>query len=109
MYPNERIEVTSGDTCAMTYIRYHMKVSCLISFHESGVESQQFRLNFGSNSEHSLSCKLFFQEFCQPAYWNIPYLKYFTTRDFRTKTDLSLRQVSATESIDCCFIMHGTD
>ena len=39
---NERIEVTSGDTFAMTYIKYHTKVSCLISFHESGDESQQF-------------------------------------------------------------------
>ena len=109
IYPNERIEVTSGDTFAMTYIKYHMKVSCLISFHESGDESQQFRYNFVSNSEHSLSCKLFFQEFCQPTYWNILYFKYFTTRDFMTKTALSLRHMSATESIDCCFIMHGTD
>ena len=43
IHPNKRIEVTSGDTFAMTYIKYHMKVSCVISFHESGDESQQFR------------------------------------------------------------------
>ena len=42
VHPNERIEVTSGDTFAMTYIKYHMKVSCLILFHESGDELQQF-------------------------------------------------------------------
>ena len=42
IHPNERIEVTSGDTFAMTYIKYHMKVSCLFSFRESGDESQQF-------------------------------------------------------------------
>ena len=43
VYPNERIKVTSGDTFAMTYINYHMEVSCLISFHESVDELQQFR------------------------------------------------------------------
>ena len=43
LHPNERIEMTSGDTFAMTYMKYHMKVSCLISFHETGDETQQFR------------------------------------------------------------------
>ena len=46
VYPNERIEVTSGDTFAMTYIKYHMKVSCLISFHESGDESRILNIHF---------------------------------------------------------------
>ena len=98
-------------THLLTYIKYHMKVSCLISFHF--MNQVMNRSNFVKTLPRILNihfhASYFFQEFCQPADWNIPYFKYFTTRDCMTKTVLSLCHVSTTESIDCCFVMHGTD
>ena len=63
--------MTSGDNSAVTYIKYHMKVS-------SAMKSRQFHFNFVSNFEHSLFAGYYFKISLNELTGT--YFKYFTTR-----------------------------